>query len=287
MAKGEPPLRQKVKFALQGGGAHGAFTWGVLDRLLEDGRIEVEALCGTPAGAVNATLLAHGLALGGSGEARAALRRFWLEIGRLASLLPLQPSPLDLMLSPGDMTYSPAWKLADLMTGQVSPYDLNPSNLDPLRDLIDSMADFARLRAGGGPPLFVCATNGLTGRLRMFEKHEMTADCVMASACLPMLFQAVEVGGEYLWDGGYSGNPPIFPLISLGGGPDILIIPLNPINIPEVPRAIADIIDRVNTLSFNASLMREMRMIRLVTDLIDRGELSRGRFLRLSIHTIG
>ncbi|MFQ3623623.1 MAG: patatin-like phospholipase family protein [Acetobacteraceae bacterium] len=281
-----PHETRRVKLALQGGGAHGAFTWGVLDRLLEDRRIEVEALCGTSAGAVNAALVAHGLAEGGGEAARATLRRFWEEIGRLASLTPLQPCWLDLLVSPGNMTYSPAWRLADLMTRQVSPYELNPTNANPLRDLLEGLVDFARLRAGDGPPLFVCATNVLTGRLRVFERREMTADRVMASACLPMLFQAVEVEGEFFWDGGYSGNPPIFPLIYMGGGPDVLIVQLNPINIPAVPTAIADIIDRVNTLSFNASLMREMRMIRFVTDLIDRGELPRERHLRLFIHTI-
>ena len=277
---------RKVKLALQGGGSHGAFTWGVLDALLADGRIEVEAIVGTCAGAMNAAVLAHGLAEGGREGGRRALASFWQRIGALAAASPLQPTWLDRLLSPGNMDFSPAWRLGDLMTRQFSPYERNPADMNPLRDLIADLVDFARLRAGEGPPLFVCATNVLTGRLRVFARHEMTASAVMASACLPLLFQAVEIDGEHFWDGGYCGNPPIFPLIYMGGGPDILIVQLNPINIPAVPREVGAIIDRVNTLSFNSSLMREMRMIHFVTGLIDRGELANGNHLRLFIHMI-
>lgn len=283
MTAGQP---KKVKLALQGGGSHGAFTWGVLDGLLEDGRIEVEAIVGTSAGAMNAAVLAHGLADGGNAGARRALAQFWRRIAALAAASPLQPTWLDRIASPGNMDFSPAWRLSDLLTRQLSPYERNPADLNPLRDLIEASVDFARLRDTAGPPLFVCVTNVLTGRLRVFSRAEMSAAAVMASSCLPMLFPAVEIEGEHFWDGGYCGNPPIFPLIYMGGGPDILIVQLNPINIPKVPRAVGDIIDRVNTLSFNSSLMREMRMIHFVTGLIDRGELSDGRHIRLFIHMI-
>lgn len=259
---------------------------GVLDRLLADDRIEVEALVGTSAGAMNAAVLADGLVAGGAAEARRRLDRFWEGIGEMALLSPIQPTPLDLMFSAGNMDFSPLWRLADVMLRQFSPYELNPANTNPLREHLEASVDFARLRGATGPALFVCATNVLTGRLRVFERTEMSAAAVLASACVPLLHHAVEVEGQHYWDGGYCGNPPIFPLIYMGGAPDILIVQLNPINIPEVPRDIRAIVDRMNTLAFNSSLMREMRMIRFVTDLIDQGQLPAGKHLRCFIHSI-
>jgi NTE family protein len=186
----------------------------------------------------------------------------------------------------GNMDFSPTWRIVDVLNKVFSPYELNPANNNPLRDLLERTVDFVRVRETAEPALFVCATNVLTGRLRVFERCEITSAAVMASACLPTLFQAVEVDGQFYWDGGYCGNPPIFPLIYMGGGPDVLIIQLNPINIPAVPQDVRGIIDRINTLSFNSSLMREMRMIKFVTDLIDQGELPAGKYLRIYIHTI-
>jgi NTE family protein len=276
----------KVDLALQGGGAHGAFTWGVLDRLLQDERIEIEAIVGTSAGAMNTALLADGLATGGPALARRMLREFWERTSDLAAASPVQPTALDRLSSPGSMAFSPSWHMADVMLKLLSPYQINPLNRNPLRDILEKVVDFARLRAATVPAAFVCATNVLSGRLRVFERRELSPEAVMASACLPQLFQAVEVEGEHYWDGGYSGNPPIFPLIYMGGSQDIVIVQLNPIRIPEVPRDMRSIMDRVNTLAFNSSLMREMRMIHFVTDLIDRGDLSGERFLRLFIHTI-
>ncbi|HME27152.1 MAG TPA: patatin-like phospholipase family protein [Acetobacteraceae bacterium] len=278
--------RKKIKLALQGGGAHGAFTWGVLDRLLIDPGLEIEAVVGTSAGAVNAAVLVDGLARNGPDGARQQLQAFWHGVAALAAASPMQPSPLDRMLGLGNMEFSPMWRIADVLNKVFSPYELNPANDNPLRDLLERTVDFARLREAAVPALFVCATNVLTGRLRVFERREITAAAVMASACLPTLFQAVEVDGQHYWDGGFCGNPPIFPLIYMGGGPDVLIIQLNPINIPAVPQDVRGIIDRINTLSFNSSLMREMRMIKFVTDLIDRGELPVGHYLRINIHTI-
>jgi len=281
-----PPPRKRIKLALQGGGAHGAFTWGVVDRLLRDDRLEVEAIVGASAGAMNTALLADGLAAGGPALAREMLSRFWERLASLATTSPVQPSVLDHLLGPGNMDWSPSWHAADLTLKVFSPYQFNPTNANPLLDALVDCIDFERLRAARAPAAFVCATNVLNGRLRVFERHEMTAAAVMASACLPQLFQAVEVDGAWYWDGGYSGNPPIFPVIYMGGCPDVLIVQLNPINIPAVPRDVRGIMDRVNTLAFNSSLMREMRMIRFVTELIDRGELSPSRFLRLYVHTI-
>ena len=277
---------KRIKLALQGGGSHGAFTWGVLDRLLADERIEVEALVGTSAGAMNAAVLADGLITGGPAEARRRLDRFWEGIGEMAQGSPIQPTPLDRMFSAGNMDLSPLWRFADVLMRQFSPYELNPFNADPLREHLETTVDFARLRSASGPAMFVCATNVLTGRLRVFERAEMSAAAVMASACVPLLHHTVEVDGQHYWDGGYCGNPPIFPLIYMGGAPDILIVQLNPINIPEVPRDIRAIVDRMNTLAFNSSLMREMRMIRFVTDLIDQGQLPKEKHLRCYIHTV-
>jgi NTE family protein len=278
--------RKKIKLALQGGGSHGAFSWGVLDALLADERIEIEAIVGTSAGAMNAAVLAHGLAEGGNEGARRALSSFWGRIGTLAATSPLQPTWLDRLLSPGNMDFSPAWRVADILSRQLSPSERNPTDINPLRDLVEEAVDFDRLRASAAPALFVCATNVLTGRIKVFPREEISAAAVMASSCLPLLFPAVEIDGEHYWDGGYCGNPAIFPLIYMGGGPDIVIVQLNPINIPAVPRAVGDIVDRMNTLSFNSSLMREMRMIHFVTGLIDRGELPPGKHLRLFIHMI-
>ncbi len=278
--------RKRIKLALQGGGSHGAFTWGVLERLLADDRIEIEAVVGTSAGAMNAAVLVDGLIAGGPAEAARRLDVFWEGVGSMAAFSPAQPTPLDLMFSRGNMDFSPAWRVADVMQRQFSPYELNPANLNPLHEHIAAIVDFERLRNTPGPAMFACATNVLTGRLRVFERSEMSAAAIMASACVPLLHQAVEVDGQHYWDGGYSGNPPIFPLIYMGGAPDILIVQLNPINIPDVPRDIRAIVDRMNTLAFNASLMREMRMIRFVTDLIDKGDLPEGKYLRCFIHTI-
>lgn len=283
MAKGN---RRKIKLALQGGGSHGAFTWGVLDRILADDRLEVEAVVGTSAGAMNGAVLTDGLIAGGPEEARRRLDCFWEGIGAMAAMSPVQPTPIDLMFSKGNMDFSPLWRIADVMLRQFSPYELNPANQNPLHEHLEASVDFARLRSAAGPALFVCATNVLTGRLRVFERSEMSSQAVLASACVPLLHHAVEVEGQHYWDGGYCGNPPIFPLIYMGGAPDILIVQLNPINIPEVPRDIRAIVDRMNTLAFNSSLMREMRMIRFVTDLIDQGQLPKDRHLRCFIHTI-
>jgi NTE family protein len=280
------PPRKRIKLALQGGGSHGAFTWGVLDRLLADDRIEIEALVGTSAGAMNATVVADGLAGGGPPLAREMLNQFWNGASKLAARSPIQPTFMDRAAGRGSMDFQPLFHMADMLTRMFSPYELNPRNQNPLRDLIDEVIDFERLRAVAAPRLFVCATNVLNGRLKVFENGEMTPDAVMASACLPMMFQAVEINGAHYWDGGYCGNPPIFPLIYMGGAPDIVIVQLNPINIPEVPRGSHAILDRVNTLSFNSSLMREMRMIKFMTDLIDKGELDASKHTRVNIHCI-
>jgi NTE family protein len=241
---------------------------------------------GTSAGAVNAAVLDYGLAVGGPDGGRERLSDFWHRASATGRFGPLRPTPLDKLFSPGNMTFSPFWHVHDLLSKIFSPYEINPGNLNPLRDLLLAVVDFDRLRASqNGSALFVCATNVLNGRLRVFHRSEITVDSVMASATLPYLFQAVEIDGEYFWDGGYFGNPPIFPLIYMGGGRDILIVQINPIKIKEVPRTARAILDHAATLSFNSSLMREMRVIKFIQDLIDCGDLDQAKYMRTLIHT--
>jgi NTE family protein len=262
-----------INLALQGGGSHGAFAWGVLDRLLEDDRIAIEGVVGTSAGAMNAAVLAYGLSVGGNEGARAKLREFWTRIGQVAAYSPLQPSWLDKATSPGSMDHSPLWIWLDAMTRFFSPYQLNPLNQHPLRDVLMEVIDFERLRRESKVRLFTCAANVKTNRIRVFECHEMCIEAVLAS-------------GEYYWDGGYMGNPPIFPLIYNCDSRDVVLVMVNPIVIDEVPKTAQAIFDRINTLSFNSSLMREMRAINFVTKLVDAGFDDGGRLKRMYMHCV-
>ena len=278
--------RKRVNLALQGGGSHGAFTWGVLDRLLEDGRLEIVGICGTSAGAMNGAALAYGFARGGAAEARRILREFWCRVGERGRVSPLQPTPLDRLVSIGDMDFSPTWQLYDTLSRMVSPYLANPCNVNPLAEVLDEVIDFAWLREHRGIRLFVCATNVRTGKIKVFGGDEVSAEAVMASACLPFLFQAVEIEGEAYWDGGYMGNPAIFPLIYHCGSSDVVVVHINPIERPDVPRGATEIMNRVNEISFNSSLMREMRAVAFVTRLIEDGTVRDGALKRMHVHAI-
>ena len=278
--------RPRVSLALQGGGAHGAFTWGVLDRLLEDDGVEVAAICGTSAGAMNGVALTYGLARGGPEEARRTLARFWTTVAKRAKFSPLQPTPLDRAISIGDMDFSPGWLFWDAISRAVSPYLANPANYNPLAEVLDEVIDFGWLRQHHRVPLFVCATNVKSGKIKVFDCREISAKAILASACLPFLYQAVEIDGEHYWDGGFMGNPPIFPLIYRGDCEDVLIVQINPIRVEEVPTSAPEIMDRMNELSFNSSLMREMRAIAFVKKLLQEERVQRGRYKDLRIHTI-
>ena len=284
--KGRKSETKRINLALQGGGAHGAFTWGALDRLLEDGRIDIAGISGASAGSMNAAVMTYGLSAGGRDGARAALAAFWAKVSDAASRGPLQPTLIDKAFGLGNMDFSPFWQIFDNATRLLSPYQFNPLDYNPLRDVLTESVDFEVLRACTGVKLFLSATNVRSGRIKVFETHEVSADVVMASACLPYVFRAVEVDGEHYWDGGYMGNPPIFPLIYGTDCPDVLIVQINPINIDEVPTTAQGIYDRINELSFNSSLMREMRAIHFVTRLIDDGKLDPADYKRLNIHTI-
>lgn len=277
---------KSVSLALQGGGSHGAFAWGALDRLLEDGRIAIDGIIGTSAGAMNAVVTAWGLAEGGNAGARLALKRFWHSVSEAGACSLMQPSWLDQMLNPGSMDYSPAWQMLDLFSRVWSPYQMNPGNFHPLREILSQQIDFERLRQASHINLFVCASNVITNRLRVFSRREISVDAVLASACLPSVFQAIEIDGQHYWDGGYMGNPPLFPLIYDCSSPDVILIMINPIVIDAVPKSAQAIIDRINTLSFNSSLMREMRAIAFVSALVDKGLDDNGRLRKMFIHCI-
>ena len=277
---------KRINLALQGGGAHGAYTWGVLDRLLDDGRIEVEAISGTSAGAMNAAVFADGMGRGGREAARPALDAFWANISEASQAGPLRPTPFDQYASGWNLDHSAAFVAFDMLTRMLSPYQLNPLNLNPLRGALVKSVDFERLEHCRAVKLFISATNVKTGKVRVFKSGEITPDVLLASACLPFLFQAVTVDGEPYWDGGYMGNPSIFPLIYGADTPDVVVVQVNPLGCDRVPTTAAEIMNRVNEISFNSSMMREMRAISFVTDLIDDGKLDCNTYKRINVHWI-
>jgi NTE family protein len=276
-----------INLALQGGGAHGAFTWGVLDRLLEDERISFEGVVATSAGAMNAAVLAYGLVEGGREGARRALANFWRRASHAAALSPLQPTVIDRMMGNRSLENSMPYIMFDMMTRVMSPYQFNPFNLNPLRQVLEKSVDFDVFRqARCRLKLNLCATNVRTGKIKVFSNNDITPDAVLASACLPFLFQAVEIDGEAYWDGGYMGNPAIFPLIYGCESPDVLIVHINPMKRPDVPTTASEILNRINEISFNSSLMREMRAIEFVTRLIDMDAAMSLNLKRMFIHAI-
>jgi NTE family protein len=282
--------RKRVNLALQGGGAHGAFTWGVLDALLEDGRLEIEGISGTSAGAMNAAALAVGFEAGGAEGARALLERFWKgvsEAGRIAEFFIKGPLAGWLDGRTGRLTdQTPGVVIFDALSRVLSPYQFNPFNFNPLRDVIEKTIGTAAIRACSKIKLFVSATAVRTGKIRVFETKEVSVAVLLASACLPYLYQAIEIDGEPYWDGGYMGNPAIFPLIYDCLSHDVVIVQVNPINHPTVPKSAREILDRVTEISFNSSLMREMRAIAFVTRLIEEGTITSQRYRKLHIHMI-
>ena len=285
---GSKPNRKRVNLALQGGGAHGAFAWGVLDYLLEDGRLDVEGISATSAGAMNAVAFAHGISLGGAPGAREKLSSFWREISRAGSLYsPIRAFPWDRWLNGFSMENAPSYLAFEMLTRALSPYQLNPLNFNPLRDVLESVVDFEHLsRCDQATRLYVSATNVRSGKIKVFNNAEICADAVLASACLPFMFQAVEVDGEHYWDGGYMGNPAIYPLIYGSACKDVIVVHINPLERDEVPTTAAEIHNRVNEISFNSSLMREMRAVAFVTDLIDQGLLNGKGYNRMLIHSL-
>ena len=283
------PVCKKINLALQGGGAQGAFTWGVLDRLLAEPGIEIDAMTGTSAGAVNGVVMAYGMLRGGREDARQLLHDLWRKVSR-STANPLLPSGttsfFDKMFSSAGFGSSPSSVALDYMTRILSPYQFNLFDINPLRDIIDELVDFEAIRKSSKIRLFVNATNVRTGKIKVFDTKEMTLDMVLASACLPFIFKTVEIDGEPYWDGGYSGNPAIYPLIYKAGCLDVVIVQINPLYVEDVPRSAAGILDRVNEISFNSNLMREMRAIAFVTKLIDDGHLTNDEYKKMHVHMI-
>ena len=289
MAKdqGRAPRHTKsVNLALQGGGAHGAFTWGVLDYLFEEDRIWVEAISGTSAGAMNAVVASQGMYDAGAAGAREALEDFWHAVSKAGQTSPIQRSPLDRMLGRWSLDMSPAYLWMDLMNRMASPYDINPLGLNPLRDLVDEFVDFQKVRDCQDMLIYLSATNVETGKVRVFHRDEITLDVVMASACLPFLFHAVEIDGVPYWDGGYMGNPVLMPFIEESPSDDIIIVQINPVERKGAPRNARDILNRVNEITFNASLLKELRMIDFVCSLIEEGKLGESDYRRTKVHLI-
>ncbi len=284
------PRSSPINLALQGGGAHGAFGWGVLDRILEDGRLTIEGFSATSAGAMNAVVYAYGRMTGGVDGARDALDRFWRRVSDAGSLAsPLGGSAMRTWLDSLGLGQPTAFRMFETMTQVFSPYELNPLNLNPLRSVLEAVVDFEAVRHDDCTRLRLCATSVRTGKARVFSNAELTTDMVLASACLPLLFQAIEIDGEAYWDGGFIGNPAIYPLIYDMTAPDILIVHINPIIRHTLPRRASEILNRINEISFNSSLMREMRAIAFVSKLIDDGWVTAeaaDRLKRVFIHAI-
>jgi NTE family protein len=270
------PATRTVSLALQGGGAHGAFTWGVLDRLLEDGRLSFEGISGTSAGAINGAVLAYGLAVGGRQRARELLDTFWGRVAHQASLSPFQPTWLDRLTGNPHLEMSPAYIGFDLLIRVMSPYQFNPGGFNPLRDTLLGVVDFKVLREMQDVRLYVSATNVQKGKLKVFAGPELSVDALLASTCLPFLFTAVEINGEYYWDGGYMGNPTVYPLIHACQARDVIVVQINPINREAVPRTPTAIVDRMNEISFNSTFLREIRALSLINRLLEQSMLEEG-----------
>jgi NTE family protein len=280
-----------INLALQGGGSHGAFTWGVLDRLLEEERLWIEGISGTSAGALNAAVLAQGFVRRGGREgARMELDFFWTQISELTRFSPVHRSAFDHVLGNWNIDGSPGALWLDFVERLFSPYQLNPMNLNPLRDLLTEHLDLAAIQACDQLKLFVCATNVETGHARVFMRHELSIEALLASACLPFTFQAVEIDGVPYWDGGYMGNPVIFPLIYYCDSRDVVLVQINPLVRKGTPRTAPEIANRLNEISFNSALIAEMRAIAFVQRLVAGNHLKGEAVARLKhmhIHMIG
>jgi NTE family protein len=285
---GKPKGKKRINLALQGGGTYGAFTWGVLDHLLEDDRLTVEGISGTSAGAVNAVMLADGLTRGGPDEARKRLADFW----RAASVggdLPAVQRAVTNQLFSMLPTEGSTFKWLSAWSQSLSPYDINPLNINPLKDLIERFVDFEALRADPRQ-IFIAATNVQTGRLHIFPHDKISAEAVMASACLPAVFRAVEIDGVPYWDGGYLGNPVLYPFFRSTDTEEVLIVQINPLERKKIPHSTRDIMARVSEITFNSALMGELRAIEFVNRLIEQGRLPHGtgpnEYRHIKVHRI-
>ena len=278
-----PPVR--IDLALQGGGSHGALTWGVLDRLLEEDWLVIEGISGTSAGAMNAAVLCDGFVRDGPRGARAAMEDFWRQVAEAARWSPLQRTPLDRLMGRWTLDHSPAFIAFELAARMISPYDMNPSAYHPLRDILAQCIDVKRL-AASPIKLFITATKVSTGRGRVFRNADICPEVLLASACLPTLFQAIEIEGEAYWDGGYAGNPTITPLIRESDAHDTILVQINPVERQDTPRNASEIHNRLNEVAFNAPLLKELRMMALLRQVADPGQSEGARWAAMRMHRI-
>jgi NTE family protein len=282
----DPTENRPLDLALQGGGSHGAFTWGVLDRLLEDEHLVFNGISGTSAGALNAAVMATGFRQGGREGARTALAEFWRDVSRSGSIFsPFSASQTHAISDSLKLDKMPGYQWVSSFFRSFSPYEFNPLNLNPLRDVLRRHVDEDALHRGG-LTLFVTATSVTTGQARVFTGKELSIEALLASACLPFIFQAVTIDGEPYWDGGYTGNPALYPLIYNTEALDIMLVRINPLVREGTPKRSEEIIDRVSEITFNASLMAEMRAIAFVSRLVREGKLDPGKYKDLRLHMV-
>ena len=274
-----------VDLALQGGGSHGAFTWGVLDRLLEERWLIIDGISGTSAGAMNAAVLVDGYAKGGADGARTSLETFWRRVSEAARYSPFRRGPLDVILGRWTLDSSPMYVAMDLMSRLVSPYQVNPGGKNPLREILADLVDFKQL-AKSPIKLFITATNVRTGRGHVFKNDAITPQVLLASACLPTMFQAIEIDGEPYWDGGYSGNPTITPLVQECKSQDTILVQINPVEREGSPRSAPEILNRLNEVSFNAVLLKELRMIAVLRQVANPGNSEGKQWAGMRIHRV-
>jgi NTE family protein len=278
--------RKLIDLALQGGGSHGALTWGILDRILEDERLEIDGISGTSAGAMNAVVVAEGLQRGGREGAREALGTFWRAVSDAALFSPIQRSLWDRLTGNYSLDHSPSYLFFEGLTQLFPPARLNPFGLNPLRDLLARQVDFAKVNACRKVKIFVTATNVRTGRSHIFRQPNLSVDTVMASACLPFLFDAVRIDGEAYWDGGYTGNPALYPLVDDQGCRDLVVVQINPMVRRQLPRSAREILNRLNEITFNSSLLKELRSIHLLHQLIEAEGLQLESYRAMRLHLI-
>ncbi len=277
---------KRVDLALQGGGAHGALTWGVLDRILEDERLEIAAISGTSAGAMNAAVVADGLQRADRQRARQGLYEFWFAVSEAARFSPIQRSPWDRLIGNYSLDYSPSYLFFEKLTQLFHPAQLNPLGINPLRDLIARQVNFDEVNACRKVKIYVTATNVRTGQAHIFRQPNLSADAVMASACLPFMFNAVTIDGEAYWDGGYSGNPALYPLVDDESCRDLIVVQINPMTRQQPPTTAREILNRINEITFNSALIKELRSIHLLHQLIEAENLQLERFRAMRLHLI-
>ena len=281
-----PSTPRKVALALQGGGSHGAFTWGVLDRMLTEKAIDIIGVTGTSAGAINAVLLADGIVRGGPDEARQKLRQFWETVGKMVGFGSFMWPMSGEAAASFPLEKTPLYQVYNILSHQMSPYDLNPFNYNPLRDLLTELIDFEQLREQSNFTLTICATNAQTARRRVFHNADISVESVLASACLPLMFPAVDIDGEPYWDGGFTGNPALVGFMRKLPKCDLMIVRIDPIHRSTLPRSSSEIVDRFLEISFNSTFWLELSAIALILKLVDEGQLERARFGRFLFHAI-